>query len=278
MAQRIHRGDAQQIGHQGVGGRAPPLAANAPLAGKADDIPDDEKIAGQPHPLDDGQFVVHLRPGLACDRAEPAGQSLLAQMAQVALRSVTFRHGEGRQALRGKIEAGIAPLGNAEGIAQRLGELGKEGGHLPGRFEVTAPSWDATTPLPTLRAGWRGGGCWSGRRVTAGPTARHSGRCWSPPIRCPVPGPGRSAPAPVGRRPAGNGVGPRSRSARGQRSRAVGPRLARDRALPHRLWPAALQGSRPGGSRRGRSVPGHARPMFPAPGGAGLSARPVARR
>ncbi len=136
MAQRIHLGDAQQIGHQGVGSRASPLAADALLAGKADNVPNHEKIAGQAHSFDDAQFMVHLCPGLARNRREPAGQSLLAQMAQVTLCSVPFRHGEGRQALRGQVGAGIAPLGDAEGIAQRLGEPIKESSHLPGRFEV----------------------------------------------------------------------------------------------------------------------------------------------
>ncbi len=64
VAQRVHRGDAQQVGHQRVGRRAPPLAADALLAGKADNVPDDEKVAGQPQPLDDGQLVGQLRPGL----------------------------------------------------------------------------------------------------------------------------------------------------------------------------------------------------------------------
>ena len=43
--QRVDRGDVQQVGHQRVGCRAPPLAANALVPGKADDVPHDEKIA-----------------------------------------------------------------------------------------------------------------------------------------------------------------------------------------------------------------------------------------
>jgi len=42
---------------QGVGRRASPLAADAILAGKAHDVPDDEEVVGQAGPLDHAQLV-----------------------------------------------------------------------------------------------------------------------------------------------------------------------------------------------------------------------------
>ena len=48
MAQRIDRRDLQQIGHQRIGGRAAPLAADALLPGEAHDIPDDQEVIAQP--------------------------------------------------------------------------------------------------------------------------------------------------------------------------------------------------------------------------------------
>ena len=49
--------DFEQISHQRIGRRAAALAANAPLAGEAHNIPDDQEIIGQPEAVDDVQFV-----------------------------------------------------------------------------------------------------------------------------------------------------------------------------------------------------------------------------
>ena len=54
VAQRVYGGDVQQVGDQRVGGRPAPLAADATPAGELDDVPHDEKVAGQPGVPDDG--------------------------------------------------------------------------------------------------------------------------------------------------------------------------------------------------------------------------------
>ena len=56
----IDRGDAENVGDDGVGGRASTGAADTVLAREAHDIPDTEKEGGQSHLLDDRELVGEL--------------------------------------------------------------------------------------------------------------------------------------------------------------------------------------------------------------------------
>ena len=141
VAQRIHLGDLQEIGYQRVGRRTAALAADAALAGKTDNVPDDEKIAGQPHPLDDGQFVGQLRPGPEGDRVEAMAQAPPAQVVQITLRRVTLWYGKRWQALCSKVEADLTPSGDVERVAQRLRQSGIKGDHLRRGLEDLFRVW-----------------------------------------------------------------------------------------------------------------------------------------
>src|SRR5690606_6146364 len=81
--QRVDRRDVQQVGDQGVGRRAAPLAENALLPRTAHDVPDDEEVVGKAGALDDGQLVQQLRPRLLVGGGEALFESQLAQAAQV---------------------------------------------------------------------------------------------------------------------------------------------------------------------------------------------------
>ena len=59
-ADRVDGGDAERVAHRRVGRRAAPLRENALLAAEADDVPDDEEIAGEIEPGDDGELVLEL--------------------------------------------------------------------------------------------------------------------------------------------------------------------------------------------------------------------------
>ncbi len=78
VGQGIDGGDAQQVGHQGVGGRAAPLAADTAFAGEAHDVPDDEEIVGQPGALNHGQFVGELLQDTRGGIRVAGGQGVLA--------------------------------------------------------------------------------------------------------------------------------------------------------------------------------------------------------
>ena len=77
-ADGIDRGDAERVADGAVGGRAAPLHENILLAAEADDVPDDQKIAGEIELFDQGEFafdlaprafVVRRRSGKSCLRA-----------------------------------------------------------------------------------------------------------------------------------------------------------------------------------------------------------------
>ena len=153
VAQRIDRGDVQEVGHQRVGCRSPSLTANALLAGETNNVPYDEKVAGQSGPLDDGQFMAQLGLGLGRDGVELALQPLPAQMAEVGLQGISLGHREGRQPLHRKIEADVAPLSDAQCVAQGLGQVAEQCGHLTGRFQIALRVGMQEPPRQRLRKG-----------------------------------------------------------------------------------------------------------------------------
>ena len=60
--------------------------------------------------------------------------SVLAATLWRASREARWR--ELGQALRAEIKADLTPLGNVNRVAERLGQVGKEGGHLVRRLET----------------------------------------------------------------------------------------------------------------------------------------------
>ena len=54
---RVNLRDAEQVAHQGIGGRTAPGAANAPRPRLLHDVPDDEEVLAQPQLADNLQLV-----------------------------------------------------------------------------------------------------------------------------------------------------------------------------------------------------------------------------
>ena len=67
--------------------RAAGAGRDAVLDGEADEVPDDEEVAGEAHPADDAEFVFEPVRGAASDGlvAVALVQARLAQLAQVVL-------------------------------------------------------------------------------------------------------------------------------------------------------------------------------------------------
>ena len=72
-----------------------------------------------------------------CGRIEFTPQAPFTKVAEIAFVGVPLRHAEGRQPLRREIKADIAALGDAQGIAGRLGKVTEKGSHLLRGFEKT---------------------------------------------------------------------------------------------------------------------------------------------
>ena len=132
----IDGADAQQIGHQRVGGRSAPLAANSLLSGEADDVPDDQEIVGQLRLFDDFQFVPELLPDAGRRAGIALGQGFFAQTPQIGLGAHAVRRGEGGQVLQAVAQLEPAAFGKNQRVGQSLRMVGKEFGHLPGRLQI----------------------------------------------------------------------------------------------------------------------------------------------
>ena len=115
----LERADAaqlEQVAHQGAAGRAAGQRGDAPLAGVADEVPDDQEVRGEPHPVDDAQLVVealaHLGAGVV---AVPVAQALPRRA----------RGGSPRASCSsGGAERGEAALAQAEALVMRLDHRG----------------------------------------------------------------------------------------------------------------------------------------------------------
>ncbi len=153
VLQRIHRRDAQEVGHQRIGRRPAALATDAARTRLAHDVPDDQKVVGQSSRLDHGQLVGELLDRLWRDRARFGAQTRMGQGIEVAERGLAGRDAvekalraqwEGRQAPAGEIQKHFAPFSDDLGGRQGIGALGKERGHLPRVFQKEL----AVRPLP----------------------------------------------------------------------------------------------------------------------------------
>jgi len=87
-ADRVHRGEAERVAHRAVGGGTAPLHQHVVRAAVLHEIPDDEEIAGQIQPADQGQLVLDLPPRLLGERprAVPIARPRVGQRAQEAER------------------------------------------------------------------------------------------------------------------------------------------------------------------------------------------------
>ena len=60
LLDRIDRRDAEAITNRAVRRAAAALHHDVVFAAEIDDVPDDQKIAGEPEPLDEAQFLFEL--------------------------------------------------------------------------------------------------------------------------------------------------------------------------------------------------------------------------
>src|SRR5213076_163864 len=93
---------------------------------EADDVPDDEEVAGQVELLDGGQLFFDLRLRARGERAEAGGGAVPGDLAEIRHRRLA-----GRQRIIGKLisEVGqreIERLRQLPGVVDRLRQIGEE--------------------------------------------------------------------------------------------------------------------------------------------------------
>ena len=109
------------VGRDGAcAGAAPRADRDALLLGVADEVPDDEVVVYITHAADDTDLVfqsVSIFPGLV---GVALPEAVIAELSEIALVGVAFRHREGRQMIFVKGKFQIAPIGNFRGIFKGL--------------------------------------------------------------------------------------------------------------------------------------------------------------
>ena len=101
-----------------------------------DEVPDNEKIAGETEFLEDAQFVIEALVQFGRALSVAAAKSLLAQFAQVSFAAFALGRVEHREARLAEIHGHIAPLRDAHRVGQRRGVVGKNFRHFLRRLEV----------------------------------------------------------------------------------------------------------------------------------------------
>ena len=141
----VQVGDVQAVGHHGAGGRAPARPhGDAAVLGEGDKVGDDEEIVHEAHLADHVHLVLQLLPVVLRLVGIPAGEALLAQVAEVGL-SVGPALGELEvgQVVPAELEVHIAQPGDFGGVFDGLRAVGEQGGHLRLALDVELPGLKA---------------------------------------------------------------------------------------------------------------------------------------
>ena len=99
VADGVHAGDAERVGHDGVAGAAAALGGDAALAGEAHEVPADEEELGQAGALDDLQLVCHLLEGARRDGVVAPAHAVVAQALEIGERRFAAGYREAREAV-----------------------------------------------------------------------------------------------------------------------------------------------------------------------------------
>ena len=125
VLERADVAEMEQIADQGAAGRAAGRGRDALLAGVADEVPDDQEVRGEPHPVDD-------RPA----RGRAARATSRAGVVAVAVAQARARRARGgsprASCSSGGLERGEAALAQAEALVVRLDHLGDPRRGRPG--------------------------------------------------------------------------------------------------------------------------------------------------
>ena len=140
-ADGIDRRDAQRIADRAVGGGAASLDQNIFLAAEADQVPHNQKIAGQLEFFDQPQLTLNLAPGAALQAGVRSSIALLkalpGALAQKRHHALAFRHGVSGEFVSQSFEREFESGGQLHGVRQGLGQIGEQLLHLLRRFQMT---------------------------------------------------------------------------------------------------------------------------------------------
>ena len=138
IAQRVQIGNRQRIGHQTTRPRAPPRPdGNIIVFRPFDKIGNDQKVAGEPHALDDAQLEIQplfifFDGGGMGDHLQPVFQPLMRLPLELFDLVIRELRQDRITAIRHKGTA----LGDLDRVLDGFGQISKQRHHLGLRFEV----------------------------------------------------------------------------------------------------------------------------------------------
>src|SRR5262249_14632090 len=138
--------DAERVADRAVGGGAPTLHEDAALATVADDVPDDQEVAGELEPTDEAELVLELATDTVGDRPVTLARAAICQRAEVGHRRLSCRQREVGEAVPQIGQREGAALGDPAALSDGLRHVAEEGDHLDGRLQVTLGIGEETPP------------------------------------------------------------------------------------------------------------------------------------
>ena len=143
VAQRIEIGDAERVGDQRSRAGSPAGAhRNAVRSCPADEVGDDEEVAGKAH-LHDGADLESEPLAVACsgvafqaELLQPARKAGLGRVLEVLVDAHARRRWEGRQAALAQLDLQVAAPRDLHRVVERLRQIGEELHHLGTALEV----------------------------------------------------------------------------------------------------------------------------------------------
>ena len=150
---RIHRGDTEGIADRAVGGRAPSLHQDAVATAELDQVPDDEKVAGQIEAGDQVELALDLPPCLLGQRARAVAlpRPFLAERAEPADRRLTRRQRVVWEAIAQVLEGEAEPQRQLARVGHGRRAIGKEPFHLAAGLEKALAVAREQSPGPVDR-------------------------------------------------------------------------------------------------------------------------------
>jgi hypothetical protein len=130
VAQGVHVRDAEEVGHDGTRPRPAADHGDGAGAGEADDLPHHDEVLGEAQLLQERQLTLHARRRLLRgDRSIAKGEPFPGETPQVGRRRLAG--GKRRSGEDGPSTGGLslASFRGAEGVRQRLGDVGEALGH-----------------------------------------------------------------------------------------------------------------------------------------------------
>ena len=127
---RVHGRDAEAVADRAVRRRAPALDEDPPRARLADDVPDDQEVAGEVELLDETELPVELLTHARRHGAIPAAGAGGDELAEVGALRPSIGHRIGGEAIPEILEGEAAARGDLAGRGHGRRKVGEAAGHL----------------------------------------------------------------------------------------------------------------------------------------------------